>query len=140
MDLEKRKYYIQKYEFTMMGFLIDEDQFEVSPAITRTFQIYETETKYKKNKYKGLVPPEPATYDLIFPVGQNEIEELFNYTLNLKLSSTENVSSFQVYLNGDYYGQDLEQIQVNSNDTILVIITKIDATKESSVVYIQNIV
>ena len=140
MDLEKRKYYIQKYEFTMMGFLIDEDQFEVSPAITRTFQIYETETKYKKNKYKGLVPPEPATYDLIFPVGQNEIEELFNYTLNLKLSSTENVSSFQVYLNGDYYGQDLEQIQVNSNDTILVIITKIDATKKSSVVYIQNIV
>jgi hypothetical protein len=140
MELEKRKYYIQKYEFTMMGFLIDEDQFEVTPAITRTFQIYETETKYKKNKYKGTMPPEPATYDLIFPVGQNEIEELFNYTLNLKLSSTENVSSFQVYLNGDYYGQDLEQIQVNSNDTILVIITKVDATKESNVVYIQDIV
>ena len=36
MDLEKRKYYIQKYDFTMMGFLIDEEQFEVSPAISRT--------------------------------------------------------------------------------------------------------
>jgi len=140
MDLEKRKYYIQKYEFTMMGFLIDEDQFEVSPAITRTFQIYETETKYKKKKYKGGIPPEPATYDLIFPIGQNEVEELFNYTLNLKLSTTENVSSFQVYLNGDYYGQDLSELQVNSNDTILVIITKVDATKESNVVYIQDVI
>ena len=28
-DLEKRKYYIQTYEFTMLGFLIDEDEFEV---------------------------------------------------------------------------------------------------------------
>ena len=29
MDLEKRKYYIQSYEFTMLGFLIDENEFEV---------------------------------------------------------------------------------------------------------------
>ena len=34
MEVEKRKYYIQSYEFTMLGFLIDEDEFEVSPAIT----------------------------------------------------------------------------------------------------------
>jgi len=60
--------------------------------------------------------------------------------LNLKLSTTENVSSFQVYLNGDYYGQDLSELQVNSNDTILVIITKVDATKESNVVYIQDVI
>ena len=39
LDLEKRKYYIQKYEFTMMGFLMDENEFEVSPAISRTFQM-----------------------------------------------------------------------------------------------------
>jgi hypothetical protein len=34
VDVEKRKYYIQSYEFTMLGFLIDEDEFEVSPALT----------------------------------------------------------------------------------------------------------
>ena len=28
VDVEKRKYYIQSYEFTMLGFLIDEDEFE----------------------------------------------------------------------------------------------------------------
>ena len=138
MDLEKRKYYIQKYEFTMMGFLIDEDQFEVSPAITRTFQLFETETPYKKRKYKRKDPPEPLTYDLVFPVGQNEIEELFNYTLNLALSYTENVSSFQVYLNGDYYGENLEEIQVNTNDTILFVLTKVDATKSSKIEYISS--
>jgi hypothetical protein len=140
MDVEKRKYYIQKYEFTMMGFLIDEDQFEVSPAITRTFQLFETETPYKKGKYRGKIPPEPTTYDLVFGVGQNEREELFNYTLNLNLESTNNVSSFQVYLNGDYYGENLNEIQINTNDTLLVIVTKVDATKISNIVYVSNIV
>jgi hypothetical protein len=68
MDLEKRKYYIQKYEFTMMGFLIDEDQFEVSPAITRTFQLYETEVPYKKKRQNRKNPPEPATININFPI------------------------------------------------------------------------
>ncbi len=45
LDLEKRKFYIQKYTFTLLGFLIDEDEFEITPAITRVFQIFETETK-----------------------------------------------------------------------------------------------
>jgi hypothetical protein len=139
MELEKRKYYIQKYEFTMNGFLIDEDQFEVSPAITRTFQIFETETKYKKNKYRGKVPPEPATFDFVFPTTSDEIEELFNYTLNLNLTFSDNISSFQVYINGDYYGGDLDQIQINTNDTILFTIVRLDATKEAKLVYTQSI-
>ena len=31
LDIEKRKYYIQNYTFIMLGFLIDEDEFEISP-------------------------------------------------------------------------------------------------------------
>jgi hypothetical protein len=138
MDLEKRKYYIQKYEFTLLGFLLDEDEFEVSPAITRSFQIFETETPYKKRKYKGKIPPEPATLDFVFPIGNNEREELFNYNLNIGLQKVDNVSSFQIYINGDYYGQDLTSVQINNGDTILIIVTKIDATKSSSITYIEN--
>jgi hypothetical protein len=138
MDLEKRKYYIQKYEFTLLGFLLDEDEFEVSPAITRSFQIFETETPYKKRKYKSKIPPEPATLDFVFPIGNNEREELFNYNLNIGLQKVDNVSSFQIYINGDYYGQDLTSVQINNGDTILIIVTKIDATKSSSITYIEN--
>ena len=123
----------------MMGFLIDEDQFEVSPAITRTFQIYETETKYKKRKYNSKVPPEPPVYDLIFPTTSDEIEELFNYNLNLILTFTENVSSFQVYINDDYYGDTLNTIQVNSGDTIKFQIVRVDATKVAKLTYTQSI-
>ncbi len=139
MDLEKRKYYIQKYEFTMNGFLMDEDQFEVMPAITRSFQIFETETPYKKRRQKRSIPPEPATYDLVFPTTSDQVEELFNYTLTLNLSNSDNVSSFQVFINGDYYGNDLQTIQVNTNDTILFEIVRLDATKVASLEYIQGL-
>ena len=47
--------YLQKYEYTLQGFLIDEDEFEVTPALTRTFQIYETETRIKKRKQNSLL-------------------------------------------------------------------------------------
>src|SRR5574343_377351 len=34
VDLEKRRYYVQNYDFTLVGFLIDENEFEVKPAIS----------------------------------------------------------------------------------------------------------
>ena len=61
MEVDKRKYYIQTYEFTMMGFLIDEEQFEVSPAISRTFQVIETDQRNIKRKQKKKEPFELAS-------------------------------------------------------------------------------
>ena len=37
LDIEKRKYYIQNYTFTMLGFLIDEDEFEIVPCYNKSF-------------------------------------------------------------------------------------------------------
>jgi hypothetical protein len=138
MELEKRKYYIQKYEFTLMGFLLDEDEFEVTPAITRTFQIFETETPNKKRKYSKSLPPEPSVVEFNFPIGINESEEFFNYSFNLSLKSTNNVSSFEVYINDDYYGQDVTEIQINNSDTLLIIVTKVNTTTSSNVEYIES--
>ena len=52
LDLEKRKYYVQSYEFILLGFLIDEDEFEVSPAISRVLQVVEFETQTRKKQQK----------------------------------------------------------------------------------------
>ena len=41
MEIEKRKYYIVSYDFTMLGFLIDEDEFVIKPGITRNLQLLE---------------------------------------------------------------------------------------------------
>ena len=131
LDLEKRKYYIQSYEFTLLGFLIDEDEFEVSPAISRVLQVVEFESQTTRKQPKKLSNPASTTLDVLFVVGNNIITQVFDYTVDLNLGDTENVSSFEVYINNDYYGSDIEQIQLNTNDTLKLIVVKNDEDKDS---------
>jgi hypothetical protein len=131
LDLEKRKYYVQSYEFILLGFLIDEDEFEVSPAISRVLQVVEFETQTTRKQPKKLSNPASTTLDVLFIVGNNIITQIFDYTVDLNLGETDNVESFEVYINNDYYGSDIEQIQINTNDTLKLIIVKNDDTKDS---------
>jgi hypothetical protein len=56
MDLEKRRYYIQSYGFTLQGFLIDENEFEVKPAISRALMLVETnQSKKRKKSLKNIL-------------------------------------------------------------------------------------
>jgi hypothetical protein len=121
VDLEKRKYYVQSYEFTLLGFLIDEDEFEVSPAVSRILQVIELESQGTRKRQKKLLTSESATLDVLFVVGNNIITQIFDYTVDLNLVETNNVESFEVFINNDYYGMDIEQIQLNTNDTLRLI-------------------
>ena len=139
LDLEKRKVYIQKYTFTMMGFLIDEDQFEVQPAVTRIFQIYETESKIKKRKPKKEVPNSPQTATFTYSDIDTEKEETFHYTVNMRFMDSENVDSYSVFINGDYYGDDVVVILVNSGDVIKITINKDNPSEQSSIVFNEEL-
>ena len=139
MDLEKRKVYIQKYTFTMMGFLIDEDQFEVQPAVTRIFQIYETESKIKKRKPKKEVPNSPQTATFTYSDIDVEKEETFHYTVNMRFMGSENVDSYSVFINGDYYGDDVVVILVNNGDVIKITIIKDNPSEQSSIVFSEEL-
>ena len=139
LDLEKRKVYIQKYTFTMMGFLIDEDQFEVQPAVTRIFQIYETESKIKKRKPKKEVPISPQTATFTYSDVDTEKEETFHYTVNMRFMDSENVDSYSVFINGDYYGDDVLVILVNNGDVIKITINKDNPSEQSSIVFTEEL-
>ena len=130
-DIEKRKYYVQSYEFTMLGFIIDEDEFEVSPAISRVLQVLELSTnKPKKAKHENSNPDNLSTTAL-FVVGNNILTELFNYTVDINIGNISNINTFDVYINDDYYGSDLTLIQINTNDRLRIEVIKNDDTKES---------
>ena len=138
MEVEKRKYYIQSYEFTMLGFLIDEDEFEVSPAITRVLQVVEfdkTTTRRSKKKREEDGPGSQA----LFVVGTTTLTQLFSYIVDIKIGGTTNVDSFDVYINDDYYGSDLELIQINSGDVLRLDIVKDDNQLESTIQFIDKI-
>ena len=138
MEVEKRKYYIQSYEFTMLGFLIDEDEFEVSPAITRVLQVVEFDKK-TTNRAKKKREEEGPGSQALFIVGTTTLTQLFSYIVDIKIGGTTNVYSFDVYINDDYYGSDLELIQINSGDVLRLDIVKDDDQLESTIQFIDKI-
>ncbi len=196
-DIEKRKYYIANYSFTMMGILIDENEFEISPAISRSLTMLEINTKNKSKKVK-IEPPRPDFFDLTlnFVSGVTQISEVFRYSVDLKVTEQTNLtncysitytsvtsnnltytncsgntvtsgitsgqtnticvkagtlpsfsnstgvtynngsfcsSSFSVYINNQYIGDNLSLIQINNGDLLLINVYKLDVTTSSTI-------
>jgi len=140
MDLEKRKYYIQKYEFTMMGFLIDEEQFEVFPAISRTFQVIETDQRNIKRKQKKQTPIEFEVITLQYLNNVTTQEYYFEYTCNLLFERSVNIEEFSVYINEQYYGDNVETIQINTNDILKIDIISSVGSEDPYLLFTQILV
>lgn len=140
VDLDKRKYYIQSYDFLMMGYLIDEEEFEVKPAISRTVQLLEaaTQSRGKKKSY----PKNPSLFPLTFnfSAGTTAYTENYKYTADLSFESNDNVISWDVYINGDYYGSDLTQIQLTSGNNLTLNIVPTNPSLNSQIVYIARLI
>ena len=93
-DLEKRKYYIANYTFVMKGLLIDEEEFQISPAITRQVTMFEVDTKTRGKKVTPQ-PPRPNSFDLdlTFVSGVTQLSEVFRYTADLKITEQQNLTN-----------------------------------------------
>jgi len=93
-DLEKRKYYIANYTFVMKGLLIDEEEFQISPAITRQVTMFEVDTKTRGRKVTPQ-PPRPNSFDLdlSFVSGVTQLSEVFRYTADLKVTEQQNLTN-----------------------------------------------
>lgn len=141
MTIEARKYYIQTYDFTMMGYLIDEEEFEVKPAIQRVTQLFELDTSTKKQRRKKF-PENPNEFEMnfLFVSGNTTLNDMIDFTANMNLVSTSNVSTFDVYINDDYYGSDIQNIQITTNDRLRVVVTKQNDSLEANILYNNKLV
>jgi hypothetical protein len=124
MDIDKRKYYIQTYDFTMLGYLIDEEEFEVKPGISRVLQMVEVDTS-TRNKKRKKYPENPDLFnlELVFSGGNLFYSHTMEYAVNMTIQRKDNVSSYDVYINGDNYGQ-MDTIPINTNDLLEISITQ----------------
>jgi len=51
-SIDSRRFYTQTYNFMMLGFLIDDEEFEVKPAISRALMVYEIMDSPTKKYYQ----------------------------------------------------------------------------------------
>jgi hypothetical protein len=139
MTIDTRKYYVQNYDFIMLGYLIDEEEFEVKPAIQRITQLIEVDTSTRRQR-RNRFPKNPDTFnfDFLFTTGDT-VEEKIDFTANMNVNSLENVSSFDVYINNDFYGINPSVIQITTNDILRIVVTKSDNTKEAKIIFINNL-
>ena len=87
-QIDGRRYYLQNYQFTMLGFLIDQDEFEVKPAISRMFLMTEfaKNTNYQKKYVNKTIDLTIISFPAdglqkVFSVGES-IGILFSVTIN----------------------------------------------------------
>jgi hypothetical protein len=87
-QIDGRRFYLQNYSFTMLGFLIDEEEFEVKPAVSRFMLLTEfiKSNNYAKKFINKLINIVVATFradgmQTSFSVGES-IAILFNVEIN----------------------------------------------------------
>ena len=86
--IDGRRFYIQNYKFTMLGFLIDSEEFEVKPAVSRMFLMNEfiQPKNFEKKYINKTIDITVATFtadgiQTAFSVGES-IGILFNVLIN----------------------------------------------------------
>jgi len=141
MTMEARKYYVQNYDFTMLGYLIDEDEFEVKPAIQRITQLIEIDTSTRRQKINKF-PKNPNEFpiDFLFVSGNTTLIDMIDFSANMSLVGTDNIDTYDVYINDDYYGSDVSLIQITTNDILRIEVTKNDNTQESKITFDNKLV
>jgi hypothetical protein len=141
MQIDNRKYYIQNYDFTMLGYLIDEAEFEVKPAIARVLQVFEIDTSTLKKK-KNQFPENPDEFltNFLYVVGNDMLVERIDFTANMEFVKSSNISSYDVYINDDYYGTDVQKIQITTNDVLRIEVVKEDDSNDSLIQFDSKLV
>ena len=141
MTMDARKYYVQNYDFTMLGYLIDEEEFEVKPAIQRVTQLIEMDTTTRKQK-RNQFPKNPDEFklDFLFVTGNTTLVDVIDFRANMSVASSNNVNTFDVYINNNYYGSDVGVIQITTNDILRIEVTKIDNNNEALIVFDNKLV
>ena len=76
----------------------------------------------------------------LFVSGNTSLTDRIDFTANMTLLSTDNIDSFDVYINNDYYGSDLQVIEISTNDILRIDVTKNDDTQESTVLFENKLV
>jgi len=141
MQIENRKYFIQNYDFTMLGYLIDEEEFQVKPAISRVAQIFELDvSSFRQKKRREPENPDSFLSNILFVAGTNILSERIDFTADLSFVNSNNVDTYEVYINDDYYGSDAQRIQITTNDVLRIEVVKNDNTKDANIEFEDKLV
>ena len=134
-NLDERKYYVQMFTVKMMGYLLDEEDFEVNPAISRAVTLFEVSENVKRSQYEVVESEDKTIKDTVStPSGETTTVFPLLIGANIKYTSENliNTTSVTYKLNG----VDVTEFpfNVSNGDTLTLTINKDDINKTSKVI------
>ena len=139
IDTEERRYYQQSYQFQLQGFLLDEEEFEVKPAISRSLVMYgfDNSDREREPKTLGEKVVDKVTNRIQFKGNQTSTSILYEYKTNLTVSRIKNISSTTFSINGKTL---TEPILVNPGDNVSITITKSSVGLPATLTLLETLV
>jgi len=130
-DFENRRFYVQLFEMRLMGYLLDEEDYEVVPTINRTYAFIELdENKTFHNViFDPMVNGNRVTYTIVFkPRSEPQFTFTAQYAINFtQLSNIEDIERIVISVNGVGIFDGLilnTPIIINANDQVNIKIYK----------------
>ena len=130
-DFENRRFYVQLFEMKLLGYILDEDDFEIVPTINRGVTTIEVEDNriYNNVIVEPLKVGNTITYSFIFKPGANtDFSFVCPYAINfIQLVEIQNISRVVISINGVgvFDGTIMTTpIIVNANDTVSIRVYK----------------
>jgi hypothetical protein len=135
-NLDSKRFYVQKYVMRLQGYIVDSEEFEVKPAISRIFLMTELSTKKLKptvNKFYDKQNDETLDITLIIqflPKAETELYFTSDDSVQVTSISLDNVDSYIMKVNGIVVNT---PFTIRENDTIYLNLDKTDGLESSEI-------
>jgi len=104
-DFENRRFYIQNYEFLLKGYILDEEEFIIQPAVDRAVAFMELQDTVLKPRLKIDVVNENSlvNYSVIMkPMSESDFKTRIEYDIRFNsIDKIKNTNDVIVKLDGD---------------------------------------
>mgnify|MGYP003646639283 FL=1 len=138
IDTEERRYYQQNYQFQLQGFLIDEEEFEVTPAVSRTILLMGDE----ETNHKTKTPPRIKD-KINLSSTTTATTKTYNYKTNASIIRSENITSVTLSINGVMVRGPLDwwkPVMINPGDILNITVVKTVASTAASITLSESMV
>jgi len=134
-DLEGKRFYVQTYEMKLQGYLVDEEEFDVKPAISRMFVATEIETKRVKPVARFIKDDAENDKSLkvvvqFLPGAPTSLRFKTDNKTSFSSVDVDNITTYTIYLNGNPVSV---PFVAEPTDQIIINIVKTDSNKISEI-------
>jgi hypothetical protein len=134
-NLDGKRFYVQTYEMKLQGYLVDEEEFDVKPAISRMFVSTEIETKRNKPIARFIKDDTENDKSLkvvvqFLPGSPTTLRFSTENKTNFSSVDLDNITTYTIHLNGNLISL---PFVAEPSDVIIINIVKTDSNKISEI-------